>query len=202
MYSLKRLAERLAAALKRLAERLAAAIDRLNDIIGATIRWLALVMVLVGAATAILRYSARGLRLSLNLNPPTEVQWYLFSLIFLLGAAYGLRHDVHVRVDVLYSQLSRKARARIDLAGHILFLVPFSVVMLYVSWPMVRNSWSVLEVSPDPGGLPRYPIKTVIIISFVLLLAQGYSQILKQVRIIRAVDEADSTAAPEPEAPA
>ena len=89
------------------------------------IRWLTMVMVFVGAATAILRYSSRGLGLSLNLTPQTEAQWYLFSLIFLLGAAYGVKHDVHVRVDVLYSQLNPKKRAWIDLIGHTLFLVPF-----------------------------------------------------------------------------
>ncbi len=150
------------------------------------IRWLALVMVLVGAATAILRYSSRGLGLSLNLTPTTELQWYLFSLIFLLGAAYGLRHDVHVRVDVLYSQLNPKNRAWIDLIGHVLFLIPFCIVMLYVSWPAVQNSWSIREISPDPGGLPRYPIKMVILLSFVLLVGQGYSQILKQLRILRS----------------
>jgi len=149
------------------------------------IRWLSLVMVLVGAATAILRYFSRGLGLSFNLTPQTELQWYLFSLIFLLGAAYGLRHDVHVRVDVLYSELNPKKRAWIDLIGHVLFLIPFCVVMLYVSWPAVQNSWSIREMSPDPGGLPRYPIKMVILLSFVLLVGQGYSQILKQVSILR-----------------
>ena len=149
------------------------------------IRWLSLVMVLVGAATEILRYSSRGLGLSFNLTPQTELQWYLFSLIFLLGAAYGLRHDVHVRVDVLYSELNPKKRAWIDLIGHVLFLIPFCVVMLYVSWPAVQNSWSIREMSPDPGGLPRYPIKMVILVSFVLLVGQGYSQILKQVSILR-----------------
>ena len=165
--------------------RVAKAIDGINERIGAIIRWLALVMVLVGAATAILRYSSRGLGLSLNLTPTTELQWYLFSLIFLLGAAYGLRHDVHVRVDVLYSQLNPKKRAWIDLVGHVLFLIPFCIVMLYVSWPAVQNSWSIREISPDPGGLPRYPIKMVILLSFVLLVGQGYSQILKQLRILR-----------------
>ena len=166
--------------------RVAKAIDGINERIGAIIRWLALVMVLVGAATAILRYSSRGLGLSLNLTPTTELQWYLFSLIFLLGAAYGLRHDVHVRVDVLYSQLNPKKRAWIDLVGHVLFLIPFCIVMLYVSWPAVQNSWSIRELSPDPGGLPRYPIKMVILLSFVLLVGQGYSQILKQLRILRS----------------
>jgi len=172
--------------------KLAGCIDSLNDRIGAMIRWLTMVMVFVGAATAILRYSSRGLKLSLNLTPQTEAQWYLFSLIFLLGAAYGLKHDVHVRVDVLYSQLNPKKRAWIDLIGHTLFLVPFCVVMLYVSWPAVQNSWSIREMSPDPGGLPRYPIKMVILLSFVLLIGQGYSQILKQVRILRSDDEEGS----------
>ena len=172
--------------------KLAGCIDSLNDRIGAMIRWLTMVMVFVGAVTAILRYSSRGLKLSLNLTPQTEAQWYLFSLIFLLGAAYGLKHDVHVRVDVLYSQLNPKKRAWIDLIGHTLFLVPFCVVMLYVSWPAVQNSWSIREMSPDPGGLPRYPIKMVILLSFVLLIGQGYSQILKQVRILRSDDEEGS----------
>ena len=184
---------------------LAALIDGLNDKIGAAIRWLTLAMVLVGAATAILRYSARGLELSLNLTPLTEVQWYLFSLIFLLGAAYGLNHDVHVRVDALYERLNKKRRALIDLVGTIVFLIPFSLVMLYVSWPMVTNSFSVREISPDPGGLPRWPIKLVILISFVLLTLQGLSQIVKRIDILRAEDDSsgtpEATADPAPEAP-
>jgi TRAP-type mannitol/chloroaromatic compound transport system permease small subunit len=189
----------------RFLKRLAAVIHRVNDEIGAAIRWLALVMVLVGAATAIMRYAARGLELSLNLTPSTEVQWYLFSLIFLLGAAYGLNHDVHVRVDVLYERLSKKRRALIDLVGTIVFLIPFSLVMLYVSWPAVTNSFSIREISPDPGGLPRWPIKIVILLSFVLLTLQGLSQIVKQIDILRA--EGDSPGTPEetpdpaPEAP-
>jgi TRAP-type mannitol/chloroaromatic compound transport system permease small subunit len=184
-------------------KRFAAAIDALNDRIGSAIRWLSLVMVFIGAATAILRYSARGFGLSMNLTPPTEAQWYLFSLIFLLGAAYGLNHDVHVRVDVLYSTLSKKRRALIDLTGHLIFLLPFSFVMLYVSWPAVRNSWAVLEASPDPGGLPRYPIKTVIMLSFILLVMQGFSQIIKQIEILRGDDEpADDEPGPDSDAEA
>jgi TRAP-type mannitol/chloroaromatic compound transport system permease small subunit len=146
-------------------------------------------MVLVGATSAVVRYFARGLGLSLNLTPATEAQWYLFSLIFLLGAAYGLNHNVHVRVDVLYSTLSRKKRAWIDLLGSVVFLVPFCVMMLIVAWPAVRNSWSIHEGSPDPGGLPRYPIKALILVSFGLLLLQAFSQIRKQVEIIRGGDE-------------
>jgi TRAP-type mannitol/chloroaromatic compound transport system permease small subunit len=179
--------------------RLIALIDGLNDKIGVIIRWMALVMVLIGAIGAVLRYFSRGLGLALNLTPAIEAQWYLFSVIFLMGAAYGLHHDVHVRVDVMYERLSARARAWIDLAGTLLFLIPFSVLMLYVSFPAVRASFQVREVSPDPGGLPRYPIKALILVSFVLLLLQAVSQIVKQVDVIRghAVDEFDHEAEPE-----
>ena len=179
-------------------KRMAAAIDGLNDRIGASIRWLALIMVLVGAFNALARYATRYTDVSLSSNAYLDLQWYFFSLIFLLGAAYGLNHDVHVRVDVLYSTLSRKARAWIDLAGTILFMLPFSLLMLYVSWPAVRNSWSIREVSPDPGGLPRYPIKAVILVGFVLLVLQGFSQLVKQVEIIRGPDDAPPEPGGEP----
>ena len=168
-----------------LLKRFAAAVDGLNERIGAAIRWLALFMVLLGAFNAIARYLTKYTGVSLASNAYTELQWYSFSLIFLLGAAYGLRHDVHVRVDVLFARLSKKTQAWIDLAGTVLFLIPFCVLMLWVSWPAVRNSWSIREVSPDPGGLPRYPIKAVILICFVLLLLQGLSHVIKQVEVIR-----------------
>ncbi len=169
----------------RLLLRLSAAIDRANDRIGAAIQWLVLLMVLVGAFNALARYATRYTGISLSSNAYFDLQWYMFSLIFLLGAAYGLNNDVHVRVDVLYSRLSVRGRAWIDLAGSVLFLLPFCIMMLWVSWPFVRNSWAVLEGSPDPGGLPRYPIKTLILVSFFLLFLQGVSQTVKQVERIR-----------------
>lgn len=156
----------------------------MNDRIGVAIRWLALLMVLVGAISAVARYFARSQQWTLNLTPATEMQWYFFSIIFLLGAAYGLNHDVHVRVDVMYERFSAKTRAWIDLAGSILFLIPFSLMMLWVSYPAVRASWQVREASPDPGGLPRYPIKILILVSFTLLVLQAVSQIVKQVDVI------------------
>lgn len=203
---LKRVGAALLDTNTRVGKPVSALVDALNDKMGAGIRWLALVMVLVGAGTAILRYSARGLELSLNLTPLGELQWYLFSLIFLLGAAYGLNHDVHVRVDVLYERFSKKARALIDLIGTLVFLIPFSLVMLYVSWPVVSNSFSIREMSPDPGGLPRWPIKIVILVSFVLLMLQGLSQIVKQIDILGGGDDESGTtegsSGPPPEAPA
>lgn len=173
--------------------RAASAVDRLNDRIGAFIRWLVLLMVVIGAYNALARYATRYTDVALASNAYIDLQWYLFSLIFLLGAAYGLNHDVHVRVDVLYSKLGRRGRAWIDLAGTVLFLLPFSAVMLVVSWPAIRNSWAIREVSPDPGGLPRYPIKAVILVAFVLLVLQAASQLVKQVATLRGHE------LPEPE---
>ena len=170
-------------------------IDALNDRIGVMIRWLALFMVLVGAISAVVRYFARSQQWTLNLTPATEMQWYFFSIIFLLGAAYGLNHNVHVRVDVMYERYSAKTQAWIDLAGSILFLVPFSLMMLWVSYPAVRASWQVREASPDPGGLPRYPIKILILVSFILLVLQAVSQMVKQVDVI--LGNRDSVILPE-----
>jgi len=164
--------------------RLSRGIDRLNDYIGSIIRWLALVMVLVGAATAVLRFASGQLGFSINLTPPTEVQWYLFSVIFLLGAAYGLRCNAHVRVDVLYERLSERTQALIDFLGGIIFLLPFSGAMLYYSWRPVRNSFQIREISPDPGGLPRWPIKALIIVSFVLLAVQGIVQVARSAGVV------------------
>lgn len=160
-------------------------IDRINDRIGSWIQWLTLFMVIVGAVNALLRYATRFAGVTLSSNAFIDLQWYMFSLVFLLGAAWGLRNGAHVRVDVMYERLSRKARAWIDLCGTVLFLIPFSLLMLYVSWPPVRNSWAIRETSPDPGGLARYPIKTVILVCFALLLLQGVSEAIKTADVLR-----------------
>ena len=165
--------------------RFANGVENLNDRIGAVLRWLALAMVLIGAYNALARYLTRFAGVPLSSNALNELQWYLFSLIFLLGAAYGLRKDVHVRVDVLYQRLTRRTRAWIDLVGTVLFLLPFSILMLKVSWPVVAASWAVRETSPDPGGLSRYPIKAVVLVSFFLLALQGLAHLVRQVEVIR-----------------
>lgn len=168
------------------------AIDRVSGVVGRAVLWLVAVMVAIGAYNAVARYLNRFTDADLASNAYLEAQWYLFSLVFLLGAAYALREDAHVRVDVLYGRLGTRGRAWIDLAGTLLFLIPFCVLMLWVSWPSVAASWRVREVSPDPGGLPRYPVKAVILVAFALLLLQGVSQALKQVALLRG-------AAPPPE---
>ena len=165
--------------------RVAAAIDRFSEVIGSVLMWLLAAMVLIGALNAVARYLGRFTGVHLSSNAYMELQWYLFSIVFLLGAGYALRFDSHVRVDVIYSQLSPRTRAIIDLAGTLLFLIPFSVFMLLVSFPSVASSWRVREVSPDPGGLARYPIKAMVLVAFVLLILQAISEIIKQVAILR-----------------
>jgi TRAP-type mannitol/chloroaromatic compound transport system permease small subunit len=172
-------------ALRTIAEK----IDALNRGLGSLLRWLAVLMIFMGAYNAVARYLTRAAGVSLSSNALNEAQWYLFSLIFLLGAAYALEVDAHVRVDVLYGRLSRRARGWIDLLGTLFFLIPFCVLMLWVSYPTVRNSWTIREVSPDPGGLPRWPIKAVILVAFVLLLLQAFSQLIKAIDAIRGVPE-------------
>jgi TRAP-type mannitol/chloroaromatic compound transport system permease small subunit len=181
-----------------LLRRFAGRVDALNDRIGAALRWLVLLMVLLGATNALARWASRQWGFAINLTPLVEAQWYLFSIVFLLGAAYALRHDVHVRVDVVFERLSRRARGWIDLVGTTLFLVPFAVMMLWVSFPSVRASWQIREASPDPGGLARWPIKALVLVCFALLLLQAISQMIRQVDAIRGRVEA-SDAAAEPE---
>jgi TRAP-type mannitol/chloroaromatic compound transport system permease small subunit len=166
-------------------DTIADAIDGLNDRVYALIRWLVLAMIGVGAYNAVARYVTRWTGVALSSNALYELQWYMFSVIFLLGAAYALKQDAHVRVDVVYARLSERGRAWIDVLGTVFFLVPFCVLMLVTSWPAVRNSWAVLEVSPDPGGLPRYPIKTLILACFALLLLQACAQLIRKVAVLR-----------------
>ena len=172
-------------------------VDRVTSGLGRFISWMALLMVLIGAYNAIARYLGRFIGVNLSSNLYLELQWYLFSLIFLLGAGYALKENAHVRVDVVYGRLEARARAWINVVGSVLMLIPFSIFVLWVSWPSIRNSWAVREMSPDPGGLPRYPLKAVIIVAFVLLLAQGVSELVKDVAILRrgADAEADDDAA-------
>jgi TRAP-type mannitol/chloroaromatic compound transport system permease small subunit len=168
--------------------RLANLIDRFTAAIGRLVSWLVLLMVLLSAFNAVARYLGRFLGTNLSSNAYLEGQWYLFSLVFLLGASYALQQDAHVRVDVLFARFSEKVRHWINIAGTLLLLVPFSVFVLWSSWPVVRNSWAIREVSPDPGGLPRWPLKPFILVCFVLLLVQGVSELIKEVHALRHPD--------------
>ncbi len=173
--------------------RFSKGVERLNLAIGRGVAWLTLVMVLIGAFNAVARYVGRFIGWNLSSNAYIELQLYLFSAVFVLGAAATLTRDGHVRVDVLYGRLSAHARTWIDLAGTCLLLLPFCVLSLIVSWPAVRSSWQILEGSPDPGGLPRYPIKSLILVEFALLIAQGVAWIIQQVARLRGVPPAEES---------
>ena len=166
--------------------RIVSAIDWLNDRLGRIICWLTLVMVLVASYNAIARYLGRFVKHNLTSNALLETQWYLFSGVFLLGAAYALQKDAHVRVDVVFDRLSERAQAWINLAGAFIFLLPFCFLLLWSSWSRVGASWAIRELSPDPGGLPRYPVKTLLPIACVLLILQGFAQVVKEIRRLRS----------------
>jgi TRAP-type mannitol/chloroaromatic compound transport system permease small subunit len=164
-------------------------IDALSTRVGRLISWLTLVMVLVGAFNALARYLGKFTELQLSSNAYLELQWYLFSMVFLLGASHTLQRDQHVRVDVLYGSFSKRSKAWLDLLGGTFFLIPFCIFGLIVCWPMVSNSWTMGDTwlgegSPDPGGLPRAPIKTMMLVCFGLLLLQALAEIGKQVRTL------------------
>jgi len=168
--------------------RLSRWIDWLNRWVGRVTFGLMLVMVALGAYNALARYIGRFAGANLSSNLYIEAQWYLFSLIFLLSAAFVLQRNAHVRVDILYGRLSAKGKAAIDLLGALLLLLPMCAVMFVFSLPSVVNSWQVLEQSSDPNGLPRYPIRTFILVGLALLALQGVSEAIKQVAILRDRD--------------
>lgn len=163
-------------------------IDRFSGLIGQAASWVCLLMVLLGAFNATSRYLGKFTGQNLNSTALTEAQWYMFSVMFLLGGAWALQQDAHVRVDVLYGRLSPRGQGIINLAGTLLFLLPFCIFGVWASWDYVGNSFAQQEVSPDPGGLPRYPIKALIPAAFVLLALQAVSQAVAAARSIRGAE--------------
>ena len=156
--------------------RLSRAIDRLNEAVGRLVYWLVLAAVVVSAGNAMIRYT-----LDLSSNAWLELQWYLYSAVFLLAAGYTLLHNEHVRIDVIYSHLPPRVRAWIDLLGGLFFLLPMALIILVLSWPMVVESIERNEYSSDAGGLLRWPVKLLIPIGFLLLTLQGFSEIVKRI---------------------
>jgi TRAP-type mannitol/chloroaromatic compound transport system permease small subunit len=136
-------------------------------------------MVLVGVYNVFGRFVGQYIGTNLTTNALIEGQWYLFSLVFWLGAPYALLHNEHVRVDVLYARKGGRYKAIVNLLGTLLILIPFCSLLIYFSWNFIAVSWDILEGSPDPSGLPRYPIKTLIAVGAALLILQGISEVIK-----------------------
>ena len=150
-------------------------IDSLNERIGHFISWLTTVLVLVVCYDVFTRYV-----LNISSVAVQELEWHLFAVIFLIGAAYTLKHEGHVRVDVFYTHMPPRGKALIDFFGGLIFLIPFSILVIWTSHGFVSMSWAVRETSPDPGGLPyRYLLKGMIPSAFVLVLLQGIAQTIR-----------------------
>lgn len=154
-------------------------IDRVTTAVGRVAWWLTIVMVLIGFLNVVTRYVGRSLGISLGGTLYIALQTYAFDLVFLLGAAYVFRKDAHVRVDILFSLLSARAKAIVDILGVALFLVPFALLGLYLSQGYIARSWRSAEINVNAGGIPIYPVKTVIAIAFALLIVQGISEVIK-----------------------
>ncbi|WP_421997660.1 TRAP transporter small permease subunit [Reyranella sp.] len=162
--------------------KLSAIIDKTTELVGRTLYWLILITVLISTTNAVSRKFFNA-----SSNAWLEMQWYLFSVIFLGCAGYALLRKEHIRIDIVASHLSERANHRIALFGHVFFLVPLCLIMLYESWPYFIESWRIGEVSSNAGGLIRWPAKLMIIVGFGLLLMQGISEIIKQIGVMRGV---------------
>ena len=151
--------------------------NKIVEFFGRSVSWLTVLLVLIICYDVVMRYFFNSSSVAIF-----ELEWHIFSLIFLLGAAYGLKHDRHVRVDVLYSRFSPKLQAGVNLTGTVLFLIPFSWILITAGYDFVVHSLQLNESSPDPGGLPaRYLIKAAIPLGFVLLLIQAISLSLQSI---------------------
>jgi TRAP-type mannitol/chloroaromatic compound transport system permease small subunit len=151
-------------------------IDRLNAGFAAVADWFVLVAVLISAGNALMRYA-----FNITSNAYLEVQWYLFAAIVMLGASYTLKLNEHVRVDVVYGSLPEAAKLCIDAVGIVLFMTPFCLYMLWLSWPFFWDSFVTGEMSNNDGGLVRWPAKLVLPVGFFLLFLQGMSELIKRI---------------------
>lgn len=150
-------------------------IDRLSEAVGRAAIWLVLVMVLISAGNALSRFA-----LNMSSNAWLEIQWYLFSGIFLLCAAYVLKKNEHIRIDVIVGRLSDRAQNWVDVFGILVFLLPMALIVGYLSWPIFVNAWHSNELSPSPGGLIRWPVRLLMPVGFALLILQAFSELIKR----------------------
>ncbi|OGU20737.1 MAG: C4-dicarboxylate ABC transporter [Hydrogenophilales bacterium RIFOXYD1_FULL_62_11] len=158
---------------------LSRAIDALTERIGQFVIWLVLVATLVSAGNALARWS-----LGASSNAWLEIQWYLFGAVFLLAAGYTLKHNGHVRIDIFYGRLGAKGQALIDLIGGLFFLLPMALLLAWLAWPMFMDAWTTQEMSPDSGGLLRWPVKLLLPLGFGLLALQGLAEIIKKIGVL------------------
>lgn len=159
--------------------RLSRAVDWLNNQIGHLVYWLVLAAVLISSANAMSRYL-----LNKTSNGWLEMQWYLFAAIFLLCSGYTFLHNEHIRIDVVAQRFSRRTQIWIDIFGTIFFMLPMTIYIMVLGWSMFMESYTVHEVSADPGGLLRWPVKLLVPVGFFLLTLQGLSELVKRIAFL------------------
>jgi len=159
---------------------LSRAIDRFTEFVGKTVGWAILLSVIISATNAVVRKV-----FSVSSNAWLEAQWYLYGAAFLLAAAYTLKQNEHIRIDVVYGLWSRRTQHWIDLLGHIFFLMPFVLLMIYYFVPYFLLSYRTGEVSTNAGGLIIWPAKLLLLLGFILLGFQGVSEIIKKIAVMR-----------------
>ena len=162
--------------------RLSALIDALNERVGRLSYWLILAAVLISAYNATMRYA-----FNMSSNAWLEIQWYLFSAVFLFCAGYALLHNQHVRIDVISGHLSKRARAWIDILGTLFFLLPMAIAILWMSWPVFVDAYQSKEVSANAGGLTIWPARLMLPVGFLLLVLQGLSELIKRIAFLRGL---------------
>jgi TRAP-type mannitol/chloroaromatic compound transport system permease small subunit len=155
--------------------KLSNVIDRINHAIGQLIMWLVLGAVLISAGNAIMRKA-----FDLGSNAWLEIQWYLFSAVFMLGAGYVWLKNGHVRIDFISSKLSKRTNTIIDILGMLVFTVPLSIILVWLSWPVFERAWVSGEMSQNAGGLIRWPVLLLIPVGFAILTAQCVSELIKR----------------------
>jgi len=161
-------------------------VDRLTAGCAVIANWLVLIAVVISAGNAVVRYL-----FNMSSNSWLEIQWYLFGGIVFLGAAHVLRLNEHVRVDLVYSAVSNRARLWIDTIGFLVFLLPISAYLLTLSWPFFWNSFRSGEVSMNAGGLILWPAKALLPLGFALLFIQGLSELIKRVAALTGAIDLD-----------
>jgi len=154
-------------------------IDAVNERIGRAGTWLILVVVLVSAGNAVSRFA-----FNLSSNAMLEIQWYLFSAVFLFCAAYVLLKNEHIRIDVIASRFSERGQNWIDIFGILVFLLPMAGIIAWLSWPVFMNALNTGEMSSNPGGLIRWPVRLMVPLGFALLILQALSELIKRVAFL------------------
>lgn len=157
-------------------------VDAMSERVGRLIIWLVLAAVLISAGNAILRKA-----FSMGSNALLEMQWYLFSAVFLLGAGHAFLKNAHVRIDFLSDRLSAKARNWIDIAGIVFFLGPLCFILIKTAWPLFVNAWTSGEMSQNAGGLIRWPVYLMIPLGMAILLLQSLSELIKRIAFLRGL---------------